>query len=403
MSPIQSLPLIDTQNFQTNGVIPWRSLGHRRVAFSRRLGNTAYRDRVAPEDRPTTTQRLHRLGHRRPGSTAGGQCSPAARSPHSPAGCTAPATVRSPRDSPSASWMVRLSRIRPHRRRRGGLRRSQSRGKRPRSPTAARARAAVRGRRPPRHARSREQRGQRDLRDEPLDHRATDRGRCSLLRRRNRAFRRLGPATDHSRGCRIGENERQDPGKRCLHRPGSRQRSRLHPGSFHEREHPAVLARFRHLRGRRRRIIGKGGVASVKARPGRASARSARASPPTPMPRSTARAAKASTSRSTLPGGTSASRSSISDATGRSRARVVLFHGRGSWVQIPKTACRTGDVLANFNKLNPGGDFTEVYVESRDTATNVTSSQFLIGAIRSCAVGSADCVAPGAVPANNCP
>ena len=35
----------------------------------------------------------------------------------------------------------------------------------------------------------------------------------------------------------------------------------------------------------------------------------------------------------------------------------VLFYFKigGSWVQIPKTACRTGDVLANFNKLNPGG------------------------------------------------
>lgn len=83
----------------------------------------------------------------------------------------------------------------------------------------------------------------------------------------------------------------------------------------------------------------------------------------------------------------------------------VLFYFKvgGSWVQIPRTACRTGNVLANFNKLNPGGDFTEAYVESRDTATGVTSSQFLIGAIKSCPVGSADCVAPGAVPANNCP
>ncbi|MCM2327984.1 MAG: hypothetical protein NDI88_08855, partial [Lysobacter sp.] len=83
------------------------------------------------------------------------------------------------------------------------------------------------------------------------------------------------------------------------------------------------------------------------------------------------------------------------------RVRFWFFVG-GSWVQISRTACRNGDVLANFT-LNPGGDFTQVYVEARDTTSGVTSSQFLIGAIRSCPTDTPTCTAPGAVAANNCP
>lgn len=77
------------------------------------------------------------------------------------------------------------------------------------------------------------------------------------------------------------------------------------------------------------------------------------------------------------------------------------FFVSGSWVQIPRTACRTGNVLANFT-LNPGGDFTDVYVEARDTTSGV-ASQFLIGAIRNCPSDTPTCTAPGAVAANNCP
>lgn len=83
------------------------------------------------------------------------------------------------------------------------------------------------------------------------------------------------------------------------------------------------------------------------------------------------------------------------------RVRFWFLIG-GSWVNVTRTACRSGNVLANFT-VNPGGDFTDVYVESRDTATGVTSSQFLVGAIRSCPDGSPACTAPGAVAANNCP
>jgi len=83
------------------------------------------------------------------------------------------------------------------------------------------------------------------------------------------------------------------------------------------------------------------------------------------------------------------------------RVRFWFFVG-GSWTSISRTACRTGDVLANFT-LNPGGNFTDVYVESRDTAMGVTTSQFLVGAITSCPDGSPSCAAPGAIAANNCP
>lgn len=83
------------------------------------------------------------------------------------------------------------------------------------------------------------------------------------------------------------------------------------------------------------------------------------------------------------------------------RVRFWFLIG-GSWTSVTRAACRTGNVLANFT-LNPGGDFTDVYVESLDTASGATSSQFLVGAIRSCPDGFPGCTAPGAVSANNCP
>lgn len=83
------------------------------------------------------------------------------------------------------------------------------------------------------------------------------------------------------------------------------------------------------------------------------------------------------------------------------RVRFTFDVG-GSTVQITKTACRAGAVLANFT-LNPGGNFDEVFVEARTTSGGADFSRFLIKSIATCPSANPACQAPGAAAGDNCP
>ena len=87
------------------------------------------------------------------------------------------------------------------------------------------------------------------------------------------------------------------------------------------------------------------------------------------------------------------------------RARFRFFNGATLVDTIVKDACQSGQVLANFS-LNPqSGNNPALYnsvVVDAVTSSGGTASTYLIGAINMCAADGI-CIAPSAVPANNCP
>ncbi|MCW5592774.1 MAG: hypothetical protein KIS74_11800 [Burkholderiales bacterium] len=74
----------------------------------------------------------------------------------------------------------------------------------------------------------------------------------------------------------------------------------------------------------------------------------------------------------------------------------------GSSVRVTKMSCRSGDGRVNFT-LNPGGDFSEVYIEPRLTQFFNYYSNFVIADIALCPSSNPSCSAPGAIPGENCP
>jgi hypothetical protein len=87
----------------------------------------------------------------------------------------------------------------------------------------------------------------------------------------------------------------------------------------------------------------------------------------------------------------------------RERVRFRFLVG-ASTVSISKVACRddNNDGVVNYT-LNPTGDFTQVYVETRTTQWGTYDSTLIVGALATCPSSNPTCTAPGAVPANDCP
>ncbi|MBK8322621.1 MAG: hypothetical protein IPL06_07705 [Betaproteobacteria bacterium] len=85
------------------------------------------------------------------------------------------------------------------------------------------------------------------------------------------------------------------------------------------------------------------------------------------------------------------------------RERVSFdFIVGGSTIRVTKTACRNGDGRVNFT-LNPGGDFTEVTIEPRLTASFNYDSTLNVQAIAACPSSNPSCKAPGAIAGEDCP
>ena len=94
----------------------------------------------------------------------------------------------------------------------------------------------------------------------------------------------------------------------------------------------------------------------------------------------------------------------FSTAAGTPEEVRLTFYDSGNNVltSITKIYCSTGSTTTNFT-FDPGTTFRRVDIQARVT-TSGSSSSFLLGAINACATGTeAACIAPSALPANNCP